>query len=95
MSIADDPQALAGYIRHLGGEILEGRRTFQFEIPLGETRRIVPEINKLGLQAVKIDEHTGSDINGKTCSIATIELRRQPEETAYQQERNLMSAIIR
>jgi hypothetical protein len=94
MTIADNPEALAGFVRHLGGEIVEAP-TFRFEIPLAETRKIIPEINKLGLQAVKVDEHTGSDANGRTCSIATIELRRQPEKTAYQEERDLMATLIR
>jgi hypothetical protein len=95
MTIADNPDALAIYISHLGGEIIQAR-TFQFRIPLGETRRVIPEINRLGLQAVKVDEHTGSDANGKCCSIATVELRRKPEEKSeYDQERNLMMAVIR
>jgi hypothetical protein len=95
MSIADDSNALAAYISHLGGEIIQAP-TFRFQIPLGEVRRVVPEINRLGLQAVKVDEHTGSDANGKCCSIATVELRRKPEEKSeYDQERDLMMAVIR
>ena len=46
-SIANDSNALARYVEHLGGEIVEAP-TFQFQIPLGKTRRVVPEINKLG-----------------------------------------------
>ena len=62
MTIADDPQALAGFVRHLGGEIVEAP-TFRFEIPLAETRRVVPEINKLGLRCERISERTGTDPN--------------------------------
>ena len=96
MNIADDTAALAGFIRHLGGEVLTGTRTFQFQIPLGETRRVIPEVNKLGLKCEKVGEYTGSDSNGWTCSIATVEVRRKPEEKSeYEQERNLMMAVIR
>ena len=44
MTIADNPESLAGFVRHLGGEIVEAP-TFRFEIPLAETRRVIPEIN--------------------------------------------------
>jgi hypothetical protein len=94
MTIADNPEALASYVRHLGGEPIDAR-TFQFEIPLGEARRVIPEINRLGLTCAKLAERTGSDANGKTCSIATIEIQRRPEKSEYEQERSLMSAIIR
>ncbi len=92
MTIADNPEALARYVEHLGGEIVEAP-TFQFKIPLAETRRVVPEINRLGLRCAKVNEYT--DNNGHSITVATIELRRQPEKTDYEQERNLMSAIIR
>jgi hypothetical protein len=94
MALADNPEALAAYIRHLGGEPIE-HRTFRFEIPLGETRRVIPEINKLGLRCTKVSERQDNDSNGKACSIATIEIKRQPKKSEYQQERDLMSAIIR
>jgi hypothetical protein len=94
-SIANNPDALARYVEHLGGEIVPAP-TFRFQVELGKVREIIPEINRLGLQAVKVDEHTGSDANGKCCSIATVELRRKPEEKSeYDQERNLMMAVIR
>jgi hypothetical protein len=84
-------RSLAAYIRHLGGEPIE-HRCFRFEIPLGETRRVIPEINKLGLRCTKVSERQDSDINGKACSIATIELKRQPAETSeYDADRRLMS----
>jgi hypothetical protein len=95
MSIADNPNALAAYVEHLGGTPLEHSQ-FRFEIPLAETRRVIPEINKLGLRAKKVDERQGNDINGRACSYAIIELRRQtPETDNYSAERNLMRAIIR
>ena len=95
MTIANDPQALASYVRHLGGEIVEAP-TFRFEIPLAETRRVVPEINKLGLTCERISERTGTDPkNGNAITVATIELRRQPEKSAYQEERDLMATLIR
>jgi hypothetical protein len=95
MSIADNTNALAAFVQHLGGTPLE-HQNFRFEIPLSETRKVIPEINKLGLRAEKVAERQGSDINGRACSYATIELRRQrPETDNYSAERNLMRAIIR
>jgi hypothetical protein len=96
MTIADNPEALASYVRHLGGEVLTGTRTFRFQIPLAETRKIIPEINKLNLQCVKVDEHTGTNPdNGHAISVATIEVRREAEKTDYEQERSLMATLIR
>jgi hypothetical protein len=96
MTIADSPNALADYVRHLGAEVLTGTRTFQFEIPLGEVKRVVPEINRIGLRCERLAERTGTDpLNGNAITVATIEIRRPPEKTEYEEERNLMSAIIR
>jgi hypothetical protein len=96
MTIADNPEALAAYIRHLGGEPIQAR-TFRFEIPLAETRRVIPEINKLGLRCEKVNERTDiAATTGHSITVATIELRRQPaEKSEYEQERSLMAAIIR
>jgi hypothetical protein len=95
MSIADDPKSLARYVEHLGGEI-EPAENFRFNLALGEVRRVVPSLSGLGLRCVKVNEYTGNDANGKSCTIATIELRRRPEEKSeYEQERGLMAAIIR
>ena len=95
MSIADDPQALARYVEHLGGEIVPAA-TFRFRIPLAEARRIVPEINRLGLRCAKVNEYTDNDLNGHSITVATIELGRQPEEKSdHEQARSLMAAVIR
>jgi len=88
--IADNPEALAAYVRHLGGEPIP-HRTFRFEIPLSEARRVIPEINKLGLRCEKVSERQGND----ACSYATIELKRPPEETEYDDERHLMWAAVK
>ena len=95
MTIADNPEALAGFVRHLGGEIVEAP-TFRFEIPLAETRRVIPEINKLGLRC-ETNQRTHRHrlpTNGNAITVATIELRRQPEKSAYQEERDLMATRL-
>ena len=46
-SIADNSNALAAFVQNLGAEIVQAR-TFQFEIPLEEVRKVLPEIYKLG-----------------------------------------------
>jgi hypothetical protein len=94
MALADDPQALAGFIRHLGGQPIE-HRTFRFEIPLGEVQRVIPEINKLQLRCTKVSERQDNDANGKACSVATIEISRQPVKSEYQQERDLVHVCVR
>jgi hypothetical protein len=58
MSIADDSNALAAYISNLEGEIVQAR-TFQFEIPQEEVRKVVPEIYKLGgLRCARVSEES-------------------------------------
>jgi hypothetical protein len=93
-SVADDPEMLAHYLRSLGAEVIPGPK-FKFEIPLSETRKIIPEVSKLGLRCEKIAERQSHDLQGRACSIATIQLFRQPAQTEYDAERNLMAAIIR
>jgi hypothetical protein len=96
MSIADDPNALAAYISNLGGQIVEAP-TFRFEIPLAETRRIIPEIYRLGgLRCERVSERIGTNpFNGNTISIATIEVRRKLEEDEHRKGTDLMAALIR
>jgi hypothetical protein len=95
-SIANDSNALARYVEHLGGEIVEAR-TFQFEIPLEKVREVLPEIYKLGgLRCERVSERIGTNpLNGTTRTLTTIEVRRQPEQSTYDEERGLMAALIR
>jgi hypothetical protein len=96
MSIADDSNALAAYISNLGGEIVQAR-TFQFEIPPEEVRKVVPEIYKLGgLRCARVSERIGTNpYNGTTRTLTTIEVRRQPEKDSYDERHGLMAAICR
>jgi len=94
MSLLDNPELLGAYVTQLGGTPIPGR-TFRFEMPLAETRRIIPEINKLGAECTRISERTGVNINGKTQTLTTIEISRRQEKSPYEQERGLMSALIR
>jgi hypothetical protein len=91
--IADDPRSLAAYVKHLGGEPVE-HRNFRFRIALSQAKAVIPEINRLGLSCTKVGERTGTDLNGRTCSIATIEISRKPESD-YQTEKDLMSLLVR
>ncbi len=52
-------------------------------------------MNRLGLRCEKVAERQGNDFNGRACSYATIELRRPPAPTEYQDERNLMMVAVR
>jgi hypothetical protein len=92
MSIADNPTLLAEYIQGLGGTIVDERH---FEIRLAEARKIIPEINRLGLRAEKVSERQGHDPNGRVCGYATIELRPPSPPTEYSDMRNLMWATQR
>jgi hypothetical protein len=96
MTIADDSNALARYVEHLGGSIVEAP-TFRFEIPLEEVRKVIPEIYKLGgLRCERVSERIGTNpYNGTTRTLTTIEVRRQPEKDSYDEERGLMAALIR
>jgi hypothetical protein len=92
--LADDPQALAAYVRAIGGTPIEHDK-FRFEIELSQTRKIIPEVNKLGLRCEKVAERVGNDMQGRTCSIATIQVYRRPAPTEYESERNLMMVAVR
>jgi hypothetical protein len=94
MSLADNPEALGKIIEHLGGTPIPHER-FRFEIPLSEARRVIPEINRLNIRCEKVGERQGSDLNGRACSYATIELKRPPEPTEYDDMRHLMWAAVR
>jgi hypothetical protein len=87
--ITHDPQALASYIETLGGTVIEGEK-FRFEMPLSETRKIIPEVNKLGLRCERVAERVGNDLQGKVCNIATIAVYRKPPPTEYESAQNLM-----
>jgi len=96
MTIADNPDALARFVEHLGGQIVEAP-TFRFEIPLAETRRVIPEIARLGgLRCERVSERVGTDpINGTCQSVVTIEIRRKLEEDEHRKGTDLMAALIR
>jgi len=69
-----DPQWLARYVSDLGGDVQYDTPNFRFELPLSEVRRVIPEINKLGLACDRVSERQGRDVNGRACSIATIKV---------------------
>jgi hypothetical protein len=95
-NIANDPNALAAYISNLGGQIVEAP-TFRFEIPLAVTKRIIPEIYRLGgLRCERVSERVGTDATNGTCqSVVTIEVRRKLEEDEHRKGTDLMAALIR
>ena len=99
MALDNNPDALAALITSLGGEVIPGR-TFQFDLPMGKVREVVPKINQAtGLRVEKVAERVDSgDPCGpdKVQTVCTLELRRRPQETSeYDAERSLMRAIIR
>ena len=99
MALADNPEALAALVTSLGGEVIPGR-TFRFDLPLSKVREVVPKINQAtGLRVEKVGERqdTGDARSiDRVQSIATLELRRKPQESSdYDAERSLMRAIVR
>jgi hypothetical protein len=95
MSIADDSNALAAFVENLGGTIVAAP-TFRFQIALGEARRVIPEINRLGLKCERVSEHQDVDpLNGNAITIATVEIRRRPEKDTYDEHRGLMAVVCR
>jgi hypothetical protein len=99
MTLADNPEALAAIITGLGGTVIPGR-VFRFDLPMASVREVVPKINQLtGLRVEKVAERqdTGDARSiDRVQGIATLELRRKPQEpTDYDAERSLMAAIIR
>ncbi len=98
MAIADNPEALRVLVESLGGSVVPGR-TFRFDLPLSEVRRVIPRLaGATGLRVRKIDERTDDVTNGsigRVQSVARLELYRAPEPTSYDCERSIMSAIIK
>jgi hypothetical protein len=96
MTIADNPDALARYVEHLGGEIVQAR-TFQFEIPQEEVRKVIPELYRLGgLRCERVSERIGTNpLNGTTRTLTTIEIRRRGEKDSYDEHHGLMAAVCR
>jgi len=95
MALADNPDALAEYVRALGGDVLYDTKRFTFELPLSEVKRIVPELNRHRLHCEKVAERQDRDINGRLASIARVEVSRAKEQNGYDIERGLMAAICR
>jgi hypothetical protein len=98
MSITD-PDALTAIIESLGGTVVP-HRMVRFDLPLSKVREAIPRLNALtGLRVEKVAERQDSGDAGsidKVQSIATLELRRQPQEPSdYDSERNLMRAVVR
>ncbi len=76
-----DPNALANIVTSLGGSVIYGAPTLQFELPLEKARQVVPELNKLGVGCRKVRERTGDHPTqlSTPMSIATIECYRPAE----------------
>lgn len=52
-----DPRLLHGIVQSLGGSVIEAR-TFQFDLPLGEVRSVVPKITAMaGVGARRVEGH--------------------------------------
>jgi hypothetical protein len=93
-SLADDPESLARYIEHLGAEVIPGPK-FRFECELGNARKIIGEVQRLGLDCERISERQGNDFQGRACSITTFAVLREPPKTSFDESNLLMRAIIR
>jgi hypothetical protein len=97
MALADNPEALAHYIEGLGGTIVYDTKRFRFELPLSEVRRVIPDINRHGLACKKVEpERQDRDINGRMCSVATIEVSRdtgEPHRHSYNGSGDLLNAL--
>ena len=52
-----DPNALAAIVSNLGGTVAEAR-TFQFDLPLGKVRDVVPKLTAMaGVGARRVEGH--------------------------------------
>jgi hypothetical protein len=96
MGIGDNSEALAHYIEGLGGTIVYDTRRFTFELPLSEVKRVIPEINRHQLSCKKVGERQDWDINGRMCSMATLEVSRdtgEPHRHSYNGSGDLLNAL--
>ncbi len=77
-----NPDSLAQIVTSLGGSVIYGAPTLQFDLPLEKAREVIPELNKLGVGCRKLRERTGDHPTqlSTPMSIATIECYRPKEE---------------
>jgi hypothetical protein len=75
------PDSLAQIVTSLGGSVIYGAPTLQFDLPLEKAREVIPELNKLGIGCRKLRERTGDNPTRvfAPMSIATIECYRPKE----------------
>ncbi len=83
-----DPNSVAQIVTSLGGSVIYGAPTLQFDLPLEKAREVIPELNKLGVGCRKVRERTGDHPTrlSTPISIATIECCR-PQETELKELR--------
>jgi hypothetical protein len=95
-SLGDNPEALAAYIAHLGGEVILGPK-FRFECELGNARKIISEVQRLGLDCERVPngERQGNDSQGKACSFTMFRVVHQSPKTNADESNVLMRAVIR
>jgi hypothetical protein len=93
-----DPDALAAIVESYDGTVIPGR-TFRFDLPMSKVREAISKISQAsGLRVEKVpggERSETGDGYDRVQTVVTLELRRHPERTEYQDERNLMRAIIR
>jgi hypothetical protein len=96
--LGDNPDAMAAIVSAFGGTPIPAR-TFQFELPMGKVREVIPKISELtGLRVEKVRERTeAGDVAGidRIQTVVTLELKRKLEPTEYESQRNLMSVCIK
>jgi hypothetical protein len=89
------PELIAGRIEQLGGTIIPHNK-LRFECTLSDARKIITEVGRLGgVSCEKIGERQDRDMQGRACSVGVFKVIREPAKSDYDQERNLMAAIIR
>jgi hypothetical protein len=95
-SLGDNPAALAALIEAHGGRIIEGPK-MRFECELGNARKVIGEIQRLGLDCDRVPngERQGNNFQGKACSFVTFSVVRQSPKTTADESNVLMRAIIR
>ncbi len=78
--ITEDPNVLTALVTGMGGTVIPGA-TFQFELPRGKVREVVPELNKLNIHVRKVGEYTAErpDKLFSSYGVVRLSLHHMPE----------------
>ncbi len=79
--VTPDAATVAGLVEALGGTVIPDAPRLTFDCELSEVRRIIPELNRLGVACDKVGERVEQHATKYgVCSVVRIECSKAPEQ---------------